>query len=286
MFVQNLLPGAAERNGFGSARLRQKHPRLVTCDLSGYGDEGSYAGMKAYDNLLQAETGIHAITGSPEAPARVGISICDIGAGIQAYSSILEALLLRARTGDGASIKVSLFSTMADWMAVPYFHTVYGGKAPERSGLAHPSIAPYEPFRSSEGDLVIVSIQNAREWQRFCDVTLRTPRLADDPRFRTNVKRVENRPALRAAIEAVFQTLRTEELLQRLRSGQIAFGQVKSVEEFSRHPQLRLQEIDTEYGVVRLPADPATWPERVHSATLRLPTLGEHTEEIRREFDG
>jgi itaconate CoA-transferase len=284
VFIQNLVPGAADRAGFGSATLRARHRRLITCDISGYGESGPYAGMRAYDNLVQAEVGIHAVTGYPDAPAKVGISICDIGAGMHAHAAIIEALFARERTGCGAGLQVSLFGAMADWMSVPYRHEIYGGAAPERSGLAFPTIAPYEPFQSADGDSVIVAIQNDREWRRFCEVTLERPELADDPRFRVNVARVANREALRHVIEEAFTSMGTQELIERLGRGGIAYGRMKSVKEMARHPQLRLQEVETGHGAIFLPADPVTWVGRGSIPPGRVPLPGEHTEGIRREF--
>lgn len=286
VFVQNLAPGAARRAGFGSEELRDRHPGLVTCDISGYGEDGPYARMKAYDNLVQSEVGLHAVTGHPDAPAKVGISLCDIGAGMHAYASIVEALLRRERTGRGAGLKVSLFSSMADWMAVPYLHAVYGGEAPRRSGLRHPSIAPYGEFPSGDGDLVLISIQNRREWRRLCDSVLERPELAEDPRFRENVDRVAHRDDLREEVGAAFRRLSTEALEARLREADIAYGRLKSVEELARHPQLKTREIETGEGTVRVPADPVEWVGRRSPPPPRVPEVGESTEALRREFAG
>src|SRR5919199_5072025 len=190
VFVQNLAPGAAARAGFDPDELRRRHERLVTCSISGYGESGPYRDMKAYDLLIQAETGLASVTGPPEAPGRVGVSVSDIAAGLNAYAMVLEALLQRERTGEGASLAVSLFDATAEWMAVPLLHFDYGGKAPSRVGLAHPSIAPYGAFAASDGKEIVVSIQNEREWVRFCAEILRAPELAADPRFSDNNKRV------------------------------------------------------------------------------------------------
>ena len=284
VYIQNLRPGASSRAGFGSAALRERHPRLVTCDISGYGEEGPYSEMKAYDNLVQAEAGIHGVTGQPDAPAKVGISICDIGAGTYAYSSILEALLLRERTGWGAGLKVSLFSAMADWMSVPYLHTVYGGEAPKRMGLSHASIAPYGAFASRDGELVLLSIQNEPEWERFGEGVLQRPGMAEDDRFRTGVDRVRNRPALREAIEEVFSSLTTVEVVERLHGAKIAYGRLNSVEEFARHPQLGLMEIESPGGTIALPADPVLWSSVRGGRHPRVPDIGEHSNAIRDEF--
>lgn len=285
VFVQNLAPGAAARAGFGADDLRRANPRLVTCDISGYGEEGPYADMKAYDNLLQGETGLLSVTGHPDAPAKVGISVCDISAGMHAYAGILEALLARGRTGEGAALRVSLFDCMADWMAVPYLHQAYGGAAPRRSGLHHASIAPYGPYAAGDGRRIIIAVQNEREWARFCEGVLRLPDAAADERFRGNAARVEHREALDAVIDGVLSTLSLEELVERLRAADIAFGRLNSVEELAAHPQLRLSAVPTPGGEIRLPAPPVRVGDGPPPPAGRVPALGEHTAAVRREFD-
>jgi len=284
VFVQNLLPGAAARAGFGSDELRARHPRLVAVDISGYGDEGPYAAMKSYDMLVQAETGLASITGGPEAPARVGVSVCDIAAGMYAHQAVLEALIRRGRTGEGASIKVSLFDGMADWMAVPLLFSDYGPGAPRRVGLSHPSVAPYDPFPSADGTPVLVSIQNDREWQRFCAEVLEQPGLASDPAFATNVQRVANRARMDAIIREAFARHGTEALCARLLAAGIAFARVNSVAEFSRHPQLRRVRVQTPAGEVALPAPPPVVDGRREPALGPVRALDAHGEAIRREF--
>ena len=278
VFVQNLLPGAAARAGFGSDELRARHPRLVTVDISGYGDEGPYAAMKSYDMLVQAETGLASITGGPDAPARVGVSVCDIAAGMYAHQAVLEALIRRGRTGEGASIKVSLFDGMADWMAVPLLFSDYGPGAPRRVGLSHPSVAPYDPFPSADGTPVLISIQNDREWQRFCAEVLELPGLAADPEFATNVQRVANRARMDEIIRAGFARHATEALCARLLAAGIAFARVNSVADFSRHPQLRRVRVQTPAGEIALPAPPPVVDGD------RAPALDAHGEAIRKEF--
>ena len=284
VFVQNLLPGAAARAGFGSDELRARHPRLVTVDISGYGDEGPYAAMKSYDMLVQAETGLASITGGPEAPARVGVSVCDIAAGMYAHQAVLEALIRRGRTGEGASIKVSLFDGMADWMAVPLLFSDYGPGAPRRVGLSHPSVAPYDPFPSADGTPVLISIQNDREWQRFCAEVLELPGLAADPDFATNVQRVANRARMDAIIREGFARHGTEALCARLLAAGIAFARVNSVADFSRHPQLRRVRVQTPAGEIALPAPPPVVDGERAPALGPVPALDAHGEAIRREF--
>ena len=282
VFVQNLVPGALERAGFGSETLRRRHPRLITCDMSGYGESGPYASMKAYDTLVQSESALVSVTGTPDAPARVGISIADIGAGMHAHAAILEALLLRARTGEGTALKISLFDAMADWMSVPYLHHAYGGKAPGRSGLAHAAIAPYGPYRTGDGALML-AVQNEREWARLCERVLGRPDLAQDGRFGTNSRRVAGREELRRAIEAVFTTMTSSEVADRLRDADIAFARINSVADFAAHPALRLTRVATPTGPVDLPAEAVAWWNE-DDEPRSVPALGEHTEAIRREF--
>ncbi|NNC66162.1 MAG: CoA transferase [Gammaproteobacteria bacterium] len=283
VFVQNLAPGAAERLGFSSAGLRKRFPRLVTCDISGYGETGAYADMKAYDLIVQCETGLASITGSPEGPGRVGVSVGDIACGMYAHAAILEALLKRERTGFGSSLKVSLFSALADWMTVPLLHQDYGGSAPERVGLNHPSIAPYGVYPTGDGREFIVSIQNEREWRRLCADVLEQAQLADDERFSNNTRRCEHRAELDAAIRAKFDQLPAAEISRRMLDAQIAFGAVNSVADLSRHPQLRRMTVSSPTGDVELVAPPVTIDDE-NARTGRVPALGAHTEEIRRRF--
>ncbi|MFQ5773387.1 MAG: CaiB/BaiF CoA transferase family protein [Kiloniellaceae bacterium] len=283
VFIQNLAPGAAARAGLDGADLRRRNPRLITCDISGYGETGPYARMKAYDLLVQAESGLASVTGRPEGPGRVGVSVCDIGAGMYAYMAILEALLARERDGRGRGVAVSLFDAMAEWMTVPLLHQVYGGRAPERVGLNHPSIAPYGAYRTGDGGEVVISIQNEREWDRFCAEVLARPALAADPRFADNPARVANRPALDREIAAVFGDLARARVVARLRAADIAFGAVHSVVDLAGHPQLRRAGVAIPGGRAELVAPPA----RVAEAAPVLgpvPALDEHGAAIRREF--
>jgi crotonobetainyl-CoA:carnitine CoA-transferase CaiB-like acyl-CoA transferase len=283
VFIQNLAPGAAARAGFDSGVLRGRDPNLVTCDITGYGETGPYARMKAYDLLVQAETGLAAITGGPEAPGRVGVSVCDIAAGMYAYMAILEALLARRAGGPGRGLHVSLFDALADWMTVPLLHQVYGGAAPARVGLNHPSIAPYGAYAAGDGGLVVLSIQNPREWRRFCRDVLGDEGLANDPRFAENSARVAHRPALDREIEAVFGGLTRDQLIARLAAAKIAFGALNSVADLAEHPQLRRWTADTPAGPIDLVAPPARL-EGDEGAFGPVPALDQHGAALRAEF--
>ena len=282
VFIQNLAPGAAGRLGFDSAALRAADPRLVTCDISGYGETGGYAGMKAYDLLVQAESGLASVTGRPEGPGRVGVSVCDIACGLYAALAVMEALIARQASGQGRGVKVSLFDAMADWMNVPLLHQVYGGKAPERVGLNHPSIAPYGAYAASDGE-VLISIQNAREWRRFCAEVLEQPDLAADPRFCDNPARVANRPALDQEIASVFGTLTRADLTARLAAAGIAYGALNSPADLARHPQLRRVEVASPGGPIELAAPPAQ-VVGAPPALGAVPGLDQHGATIREEF--
>lgn len=285
VFIQNLAPGAADRAGFGSDALRARNPGLITCDISGYGEDGPYRDMKAYDLLIQAETGLASVTGSPEAPGRVGVSIADISAGLYAFNGILLALLQRAKTGEGDALKVSLFDAMADWMSVPMLFQNYTGKAPERLGMNHPSIAPYGAYSSNDDKQVIVSIQSKREWERFCAEVLKNSELARDPRFCNNESRVANRDELDDKINAVFGTLERNEIVQRLKTAMVAFGALNSVADLTRHPQLRRVTVETPAGPVIMPAPPIRYLNNKFTPGP-VPQLGQHTDAIRAEFSG
>lgn len=282
VFIQNLAPGAAERLGFGSNALRARHPRLITCDISGYG-EGAYRDMKAYDFLVQCESGLVATSGTPEAMGRIGVSICDIGTGINAYAGILEALLLRGRTGRGSGIHVSLFDSAAEWMAVPLAHYELGAGAPPRPGLHHPNIAPYGAFATADGAQVVIAIQNEREWARFCADVLQQPALAGEARFASNAARVAHRPVLHAAIEQVFATLTREALIARLRAAAIAFGAVNDLAALARHPQLRRWPMPVGDQVAQIMAPPVMG-DHDDGAYRPVPALDEHGAAIRAEF--
>jgi len=283
VFIQNLAPGAAARAGFDPLELRRRWPRLVICSVTGYGEDGPYRDMKAYDLLIQGETGLASITGSPEAPARVGVSVSDIAAGLNAYAAILEALYAREKSGVGALIHISLFAATAEWMAVPLIQHAYTGTAPERVGLRHPSIAPYAAFATGDGTAIILGIQNEREWVRFCEVVLDRPELASDPRFSDNPRRVAHRAELEALIAACFAERSREALAALLGRAEIAFGRVNSVAELAQHPQLRLIATPTAAGAIDVPAPPA-WPLGEGVRSRPSPALGEHSAALRREF--
>jgi len=253
VFLQNLKPGALDKLGFARERLRNEYPRLICCSISGYGDSGPYAQRKAYDLLIQAESGLCSVTGGEEAASRVGISVVDISTGATAHAAILEALFARSRTGQGCDIRVSMFDVMADWMSVPLLNTE-AGKPPPRMGLSHPSIAPYGAFRSKDGKDILISIQSEREWKVFCAIVLRQTTLPEDPRFATMVDRVHHREATDKVVAEVFGTLSRAELITRLDAAEIAYGEINSSADLTTHPHLRRIEIETEGGRVSMPA--------------------------------
>lgn len=287
VFVQNFAPGACERLGLGTAALRQRYPRLIVCNLSGYGSNGPYRDKKAYDLLIQAEAALVSITGTPEAPSKVGISIADIAAAMYLFSAILTALLVRQQTGHGTSVEVSLFEALSEWMGYPAYYTAYGGSPPARTGARHAAIAPYGPFSAMAGKVVYLGLQNEREWRQFCEKVLQRPELAKDPRFNSNSRRVQNRPGLEEIIHTIFQQLPAETIIKRLEDAQIAYSRLNTVEELLQHPQLsargRWQEIDSPVGKLRALIPPATM-ENVEPVMGAVPALGEHTEKILREL--
>ena len=287
VFIQNLAPGAVERAGFGSDVLRQRNSRLITCGLSGYGDDGSFRDMKAYDFLVQCESGLVAINGAPGHPGRIGVSVCDIGAGLNAIIGIQQALIARERTGIGSDVAVSLFDTAADWMTVPLLHSDYGAGAPQPAGLQHPSIAPYGGFKTCDDETLAISIQNEREWKNFCEQVLNNPNLCTDTRFSTASVRVANRDQLDAIIASFFSIRSRAELEAVLKKAAIAFGAVNSVDRFSKHPQLRRTTATLENGdEVALVASPIPHSfQPIDMRFGRVPRLGEHSDKIRLEFE-
>ena len=283
VFIQNLAPGAAARAGFGSAELRGRYPRLITVDISGYGEGHDYADMKAYDLLVQAESGLAEITGHPAGPGRVGVSVCDIACGMAAHAAVLEALIARGITGEGAQLAVSLFDGMADWMNVPLLYTEGTGRPPARVGLAHPTICPYGAFTTSDGALVLISIQNEREWQRFCSDFLGEPALPAQPGFENNTVRVANRPAVDALVARVFATFDRDAAARRLRAAGTAYGFVNGVRELSGHQALRRATVQTERGPASIVAPPAIRNGRAPQLGP-VPAIGQHSAAIRQEF--
>ncbi len=279
IFVQNLKPEAIDRLGFPIARLRRAHPRLVVCSISGYGERGPYAQRKAYDLLIQADCGLVSITGGPDAPARVGVSVVDIAAGLAAYEAILEALIARSRTGEGAGLSISLFDAIAEWMTVPLIQHE-GGRTPQRVGLAHPSISPYGVFRSKDGVDILISIQSDREWRILAEHVLGDAALAADPLFATNVERVRRRTETDARVQGAFGALAAEPLIAKLAEREIAFSRVSDLALFARHPHLHRIMVGSPVGPQSYPGPPRPRAEPYGP----VPSLGEHTEKVRREF--
>ena len=282
VFVQNLKPGAIGKLGFAVTRLRKDYPRLICCSISGYGESGPYAQRKAYDMLIQAESGLASITGGPEAPARAGVSVVDIAAGMNAYEAILEALLARAHTGAGAAIAVSMFDAMTDWMAVPLLQHE-GGDTPKRIGLAHTSISPYGAFKTRDGGDVLISIQNDREWLILAEHVIGDKALAADPNFATNVERMKRRAETDGRVAAAFAAVDVVPLVEKLTRYDIAFGVINDLNLLARHPHLRRVSVCTPTGPASMPA-----PAAIHDGVPRklgaVPALGEHSDIIRKEF--
>jgi len=280
VFVQNLKPGAVAKLGFPIARLRREHPRLICCSISGFGETGPLARRKAYDMLIQAESGLASITGTTE-PARVGVSVVDIASGMNAYEAILEALIARQQTGAGAALSISMFDAMADWMTVPLLQQE-AGSPPRRIGLAHTSISPYGAFRSRDGIDILISIQSDREWRVLAANVLGDPALAADPAFASNVERVKRRVETDGKVAAVFGALDAAALEQKLAAADIAFARVNGPAELARHPHLRRITVGTPSGPVSYPA-----PAESGAAARRygpVPALGAHTDKVRKEF--
>lgn len=287
VFVQNLAPGACDRLGLSTAELRGRYPRLIVCNVSGYGPAGPYRDRRAYDMLVQSESGLVALTGTEETPSKVGISISDIAAAMYAYSGILTALLVRKETGQGTAMDISLLDSIGDWMGYAAYYTEYGGSAPPRAGAKHSAIAPYGPFRCGDDKEVILAVQNEREWGRFCEKVLRTPALKEDMRFVTNPLRIKNRVVLEEIIHKVFAGLSAAEAMQRLDDAQIAYARLNSIEEFLEHPQLKARErwteVDSPVGPLRALVPPVQM-EGAETVMGRIPALGEHTDKILREL--
>ena len=287
VFMHNLAPGAIGRLGFGSEVLRARYPRLVTCEISGYGSSGPYRDKKAYDLLVQSEVGLVLITGTDETPSKVGISIADIAAGMYAFSGVLAALLQRAQTGQGSALEVSMFDALAEWMGYPAYFTEYGGTAPTRSGARHASIAPYGPYLAGDGQPVYLGLQNEREWTRFCAEVLKRPELAGDERFASNSARVAHHEALNDAITGAFAGLSAAEVVARLEAAGIANARMNSVREFLDHPQLaargRWRDVDSPVGPLRALVPPIAL-DGAEPMMGSIPALGEQTDAILREL--
>lgn len=283
VFVQNLAPGACDRLGLGAETLRADNPGLIHVSISGYGEDGPYREQKAYDMLIQGESGLLSVNGTPEGSARVGISVCDIAAGETAFAAVLQALIARGRTGQGRAIEVSLFHTMADWMNVPYLQTRYGGKAPARVGLRHPSIAPYGAFACNDGSQVLLSVQSDREWAAFAGKVLGQPDLATDPRYARNVDRVAHMAEIEALIAPIFARMPREEAVALLTSAGIACGRLSTMEDMVVHPQARHITVDSPTGPVEMMARGVRHGGQA-AEYGPVPALGEHGPALRAEF--
>ena len=285
IYIQNLAPGAAERAGLGSKEMRVLNKKLITCDISGYGQNGPYRDMKAYDLLVQAETGLCSVTGTEEEEGRVGVSVCDIACGMNAHASILQALYNREKTGKGKGIEVSLFDGMADWMNVPYLQTVYGKRSVKRVGLSHPSIAPYGAFKSKCGKRILISIQNEREWVQLCSSVLMLEHLVKDKRFNKPTNRVKNRKELDRIISIEFLKFDKDILLKRLRDQKIACGVLNSIQDLEQHPQLRKVKCLIGNDEIELIASPSIIIGE-ENYIGEVPDIGSNSEDIRIEFNG
>src|SRR6201990_2879627 len=276
VLLQNLKPGSMDKLGFSLDRLKKDYPALICCTITGYGDTGPYAHRKAYDLLIQAESGLASITGGPDGPSRVGLSIVDIATGATAHAAILEALIGRGRTGKGADIRISMFDVMADWLTVPLLNAE-AGNPPQRMGLAHPSIAPYDVFRSRDGKDILISIQSEREWKKLCADVLGQPDLPNDPRFANMVERVKNRSLTDKTVGDSLGRLTRDELLQKLADADIAFAEVNTMADLAKHPHLRRIEVDTPNGRVAYPAPAAIVVDQARHYGA-VPGIGDHSE--------
>jgi crotonobetainyl-CoA:carnitine CoA-transferase CaiB-like acyl-CoA transferase len=283
VLIQNLAPGAAERAGFGSADMREKNKQLITVDISGYGDHGPYKDRRAYDLLVQAESGMASITGTEHAPGRIGMSATDVGTGMYAHAAILEALLARARTGEGRALSVSLFSAMAEWMTVPLLAKDYGGYDWPRLGLTHPTIAPYGVYASADQVPILISIQNDREFTRLCESVIGRAGLDKDPDYATNKARNARRDDTNAIVQRSFGAQSFDALAARLDAAQIAWARVSSVADLSAHPQLRRTGFTTPVGEVAMPALAVSYPGQPDRLG-DVPEVGQHTAQVRAEF--
>ena len=287
VFLHNLAPGAVERLGLGARELRDKHPRLIWCGISGYGPAGPYAKKKAYDLLVQCEAGLLSVTGTSDAPAKAGIPAADIAAGMYAFSSILAALVRRGRNGEGATIEVTMLEALGEWMGFPAYFTAYGGAAPPRSGAYHATIVPYGPFETGDGETVFLSVQNEREFAAFCDGVLRNPALKADERFASGPARHRNRDAMHAEIDKVFARLKASEVIERLEAADIANARLNDMGQFWRHPQLQARNRWSKVGspageleMLKPPFNLSGFEPRMDA----VPALGEHSRAILSEL--
>ncbi|UOQ94770.1 CoA transferase [Halobacillus shinanisalinarum] len=287
IFIHNLAPGAVDRLGFGSNELRGKFPHLITCSISGYGENGSYRDKKAYDLLIQCEAGAVSVTGTEDTPSKAGISIADIAAGMYAYSGILTALIARSKSGKGTHLEISMLEALGEWMGYPLYYAGYGGEEPKRTGASHATIYPYGPFNTAEGKPVFLGIQNDREWQKFCERVIEKPELKDDPLFHTNANRVKNKETLAPIIAKVFDQMSADKLVEKLDAETIANARLNTMKEFMNHPQLkernRWREVDTPAGMIKTLVPPVTSSD-LDTVMNPIPRVGEHTEQIRKEF--
>jgi itaconate CoA-transferase len=272
--------------GLAAEKLLAKHPRLIVCDISGYGDAGPYASKKAYDLLVQSEAGVVAVTGTPETPSKVGVSLTDIGTGLHAYAAILGALYQRERTGKGVRVEVTMFEAMVEWMMHPLYYTHFGGKAPQRSGPDHATIVPYGKFRTGDGS-VMFGIQNEREWAAFCDKVMGEPALGKDSRYDNNTKRTAARSEVVEMIEKSFSTLTSAQAIEKLEAAGIANARMNAPQEVWNHPQLaarkRWREVGSPVGMIPAPLPPATF-SGTEARMDPIPAVGEHTERILSEI--
>ena len=287
VLIQNLAPGAARRLGLGAESLLPKYPRLIVCDVSGYGDNGPYASKKAYDLLVQAEAGVMSVTGTPDTPSKVGISIADIATGMYAYSGILSALYQREKSGKGTRIEVTMLEALAEWMGYPLYYTHFGGTAPARTGPNHATIVPYGRYETGDGKSIMLGLQNEREWAVFCEKVLLQPKLAQDPRYGSNSRRAAKRSEINALITEVFATLTTEQAIERLDASGIANARINTPDEVWDHPQLnardRWREMDSPVGLLATLLPAVTMPD-FEARIDAVPALGEHTERILSEL--
>ncbi len=287
VFIQNLKPGAVDRLGFCSDVLKEKYPQLIICGISGYGSYGPYKDKKAYDLLIQCETGVVSITGTEETPSKAGISIADIAAGMYAYSGILTALISRFKTGKGQVLEVSMLEALGEWMGYPLYYSKYGGSDPKRTGASHATIYPYGPFLAGDQKLVFMGIQNEREWANFCEIVLEDPALKGDTSFNSNARRLANSSQLKEIIDAVFQNLSAEAIINRLEKAEIANAHLNTVQEFVNHPQLKIRnrwrDVQSPAGMLKALIPPVTF-EDLEPAMNPIPAVGEHTESILKEF--